>query len=520
MHAGQGSDSQKAGSACANPKLFPVFMNLADKKVLVVGAGEVAARKLRLLLGTGAQIHVGAMHFSEAVLALAQTTKPNEQHTSDPFDARQPEPRAAGTESRFTLHQGPYQTAWLNDAWLVIAATQDRALNERIAREAEQQRIPVNVVDTRELCTFQVPAMVERGDLRVAISSGGHAPVIARRIRERIETLLDPSLEALMALTERYRPAIRRARPSLPQRRQFYNWLLDGPVSHELRCGNLAQAEFALLQALKQAQAPARGIVTLVGAGPGDPGLLTLNAQRALNEADVILHDRLVGADILALARRDAQCICVGKKAGENQDATQNRIHTLMKHYAIQGLHVVRLKGGDPFIFGRGGEELQFLREHDIAWRVVPGLTAALAGAAYAGIPLTHRDHAQSVRLLTAHRRPGHDIENWPALTRPGQTLVFYMGVKQIGQLQTQLLQHGQPAHTAVAFIENATLKTQRVIHARVANMAAHARECNLQSPALIVVGDVVELGKELAWFKPVADPETLNLPVLCNSTP
>ena len=468
-----------------NPKLFPVFMNLAGKKVLVVGAGEVAARKIRLLLGTDAKIHIGAIHFSETVLALTQTT--------------------------FTLHHGPYQTEWLNDAWLVIAATQDRELNERIAREAEQQRIPVNVVDTRELCAFQVPAMVERGDLRVAISSGGHAPVIARRIRERIETLLDPSLGTLMAMTERYRPAIRRARPSLPQRRQFYNWLLDGPVSHELRSGNLAQAEFMLLSALKQAQESAQGLVTLVGAGPGDPGLLTLNAQRALNEADVILHDRLVGADVLALARRDAQCISVGKKAGENQDATQDRIHTLMKHYAEQGLHVVRLKGGDPFIFGRGGEELQFLREHGIAYRVVPGLTAALAGAAYAGIPLTHRDHAQSVRLLTAHRRPGQNIENWPALTQPGQTLVFYMGVKQIVELQKQLLQHGQPASTAVAFIENATLQTQRVIHTCVANMAEQAREGELQSPALIVVGDVVELGKDLAWFKSVRNQNAIN---------
>lgn len=498
-----------------NPKLFPVFMSLAGKKVLVVGAGEVAARKIRLLLGTGAHIHIGAMHFSETVLALTQTSDMKNAQAPGVLDAHQNEQAAAEVESRFTLHHGPYQADWLNDAWLVIAATQDRTLNERIAREAEQQRIPANVVDTRELCTFQVPAMVERGDLRVAISSGGHAPVIARRIRERIETLLDPSLSALMNITERYRPAIRRARPSLPQRRQFYNWLLDGPVSHALRSGNLAQAEFMLLSALKQAEAPTPGRVTLVGAGPGDPGLLTLNAQRALNEADVILHDRLVGADILALARRDAQCVSVGKKAGENQDATQNRIHTLMKQYAEQGLHVVRLKGGDPFIFGRGGEELQFLREHNIAYQVVPGLTAALAGAAYAGIPLTHRDHAQSVRLLTAHRRPGHDIENWPTLTRPGQTLVFYMGVKQIAVLQTQLLQHGQPPDTAVAFIENATLKTQRVIHTCVANMAKRALEYGLHSPALIMVGEVVALGKNLAWFNSAMHQHAKDQPAL-----
>ena len=471
-----------------SPKLFPIFMNLVGKKVLIIGAGEVAARKIRLLQGTGAEIHIGALHFSEAVLELAR-------------------------DAHFIFHRGAYQTQWLNDAWLVIAATQDRALNERIAAEAEQQRIPVNVVDTRELCAFQVPAMVERGDLTVAISSGGHAPVIARRIRERIERMLDHSLGALMAMAARYRPAIRRARPSLPQRRKFYNWLLDGPVSRELRAGNLAQAEFALLSTLKQAEEPTQGMVSLVGAGPGDPGLLTLNAQRALNEADVILHDRLVGADILELARRDAQCISVGKKAGENQDATQNRIHTLMKHYAEHGLHVVRLKGGDPFIFGRGGEELQFLREHGIAYRIVPGLTAALAGAAYAGIPLTHRDHAQSVRLLTAHRRPGHDIENWPALTRPGQTLVFYMGVKQIAALQAQLLQHGQRPETPVAFIENATLKNQRVINASVSNMAQQAGEHSVQSPSLIVVGDVVDLSRELAWFGS-AQPEkqVLNL--------
>src|SRR5690606_15928710 len=250
-----------------------------------------------------------------------------------------------------------------------------------------------------ELSSFQVPSIVDRSPLMIAISSAGSAPVLARRVRERIETLFDHTLGSLATLAAKYRPAIRNARPELRPRREFYDWLLDGPVAAALRRQQPEQAEQLLEDALEQPQALVTGKVVLVGAGPGDPGLLTLKALRALNEADVILYDRLVDAPILELARRDAEQISVGKIPGEDHNATQARIHALMLERAQQGQLVVRLKGGDAFVFGRGGEELEFLRAHQVPYEVVPGITAALACAAYAGIPLTHRDHAQSVRL-------------------------------------------------------------------------------------------------------------------------
>lgn len=468
----------------SDSKLFPVFTRLEGKKVVIVGAGDIAARKIALLQGTGAVITVGARHIGSAVLELASA-------------------------SRLVLLNGEYDPQWLDEAWLVIAATNQRALNERIARDAEARRIWVNVVDTPELCGFQVPAMVERGPLTVAISSGGHAPVIARRIREQLETLLDHSLGALITLAARYRPKIRQARPGLAQRRRFYEWLLDGPVMQAVSSGHTQQAQNDIEAALDSPESARPGHVSLVGAGPGDPGLLTLKGLRALNQADVILYDRLVSPDILDLARRDATRISVGKQLGEDHEATQKRIHELMRQHAEQGLRVVRLKGGDPFIFGRGGEELQYLRQHGIGYDVVPGLTSALAGAAYAGIPLTHRDHAQALKLVTAHCQSDHDLQDWDALARPNQTVVFYMGVKQMASLTQNLLAHGRSRDTPIALIENATRPQQRVLHGTLSTMTALAREHSLKAPALIVVGDVTTLGQELAWFATPPRPRT-----------
>ena len=457
-------------------KLFPLFADLNGRRVLVVGGGPVAERKVKSLLACGALVTVGAPEVTQTLAQLQE-------------------------QQQIERLSGHFQPDWLEEAWLAVAATDDRALNRHIAELANAQRMFINVVDDPELSSFQVPSIVDRSPITIAISSAGSAPVLARRVRERIETLFDHTLGSLASLAAKYRPAIRKARPDLRPRREFYDWLLDGPVAAALRKQQPEQAEHLMTEALQQPQTTVSGKVLLVGAGPGDPGLLTLKALRALNEADVILHDRLVDASILDLARRDADQISVGKIPGEDHNATQARIHALMLQHAQQGKLVVRLKGGDAFVFGRGGEELEFLRDHQIPYEVVPGITAALACAAYAGIPLTHRNHAQSVRLITAHCRQDNMLEDWPALAQPKQTLAFYMGVSQLDWLAEQLMAHGRSGQTAFAIIENGTRSNQRVLTGTLENMAQLARKHSIKAPSLLLIGEVTALAPRLEWF-------------------
>ena len=381
-----------------------------------------------------------------------------------------------------------------------MAATDDTRVNREVSEAAQARRLFCNVVDDPALSSFQVPSIVDRSPVIVAISSSGVAPVLARRLRERIESLFDHTLGQLAGLAERYRQRIRAGHPDLGARRRFYDWLLDGPVAG-LRQQRPDQAEAALATALDQPLRPAEGSVVLVGAGPGDPGLLTLKALRALNEADVIMYDRLVSDDIMALARRDATRVSVGKQPGEDHHATQARIHALLVEHARAGRRVVRLKGGDAFIFGRGGEELEYLREHGVRYEVVPGITAALACAAYAGIPLTHREHAQSVRLVTAHCRDDEDNLDWPALAREKQTLAFYMGVGQLDALSRRLISHGRAPDTPFALIENGSRPEQRVLSGAVKDLPDLARAHGIRSPALLIVGEVAGLASRLQWF-------------------
>jgi uroporphyrin-III C-methyltransferase/precorrin-2 dehydrogenase/sirohydrochlorin ferrochelatase len=452
---------------------FPLFLDLHGKTVLVVGAGLVADRKIELLCSAGARVIVVAR-------------------------AAHPQVRARARSGQVDLRLGEFEASQLGDAWLVVAATNDPVSNRRIARAAADRHLWCNVVDDASLSSAQVPAIVDRSPVVVAISSGGAAPVVARRLRERIETLVDPAVGSLGRLVQRQRAAIRAARPDLAGRRRFYEWLFDGPVLSALRSGRAKLAETLLDQALLRQADHATGKVLLVGAGPGDPGLLTLRGLRALNEADVILHDRLVSAEVLDLARRDALRVAVGKAPGEDHDATQRRIHTLMAHHARQGRCVVRLKGGDPLIYGRGGEELEYLRANDIAYEVVPGITAALACGAYAGIPLTHRSHASEVSLSTAHRRAdsshsgGREVE---------PTRVYYMGVERLAGLCAQLTEQGLDRDTPCALVENGSRANQRVIHASLERIASQSRRHAVRSPALFIVGAVAGLGPRLAWF-------------------
>jgi len=456
-------------------KLYPLFADLRDRPVLVVGGGAVAERKAAMLVDAGARVTVGAPVLSPALAAWA----------------------ASG---RIVHRAGTFAPEWLDDTWLVVAATDDAALHQRIAELATAMRIFVNVVDDAARSSFHVPAVVDRAPITIAISSGGDAPMFARLLRERLETLLDHSLGTLAALAAKLRKRIRLRHPQPAARRSFYEQLFAGRVADLVRSGRVAEAQVEAERLLAASGDESHGSVVLVGAGPGDPGLLTLRALRALNEADVILHDRLVSAEVLTLARRDAERIEVGKEAGHHH-TTQEGIHALMLEHARAGRRVVRLKGGDPFVFGRGGEELEFLRAHHIPYEVVPGITAAVACAAYAGIPLTHRDHAQSVRLLTAHCKASHDTLDWSALARERQTLAVYMGVSQLEAFQQRLIAHGRAASTPFALVENGSRPEQRVVTGTLGQLARRAAEQAVKSPALLILGEVAALAGSLAWF-------------------
>lgn len=464
--------------------LFPLFADLRGRAVLVVGGGAVASRKVERLLAAGARVRV-----------VAPDLHP---HLRELLAARRISHRASA-----------FAPEALDGAWLAIAASDDDAVNRAVAAAASTRKLLVNVVDDAELSSFHVPAVVERGPLQVAISSGGGAPMLARRLREKLEILLDESLGTLATLLAGHRQRIRQRLPDIAQRRRWFDRLLDA-LAPNLRPHNRAEdTEHALLAALEATPETATcGRVALVGAGPGDPGLLTLRALRAMNEADVIVHDRLVSPEVLALARRDAQRIDVGKRVGDRADA-QDRIHALLLNQARAGKFVVRLKGGDPFVFGRGGEELEFLRAHGIACEVVPGITAALACAAYAGVPLTHRQHAQSVRFITAHTKDSLDTLDWRSLAAERQTLAVYMGVGVLERLRGRLLAHGRAAHTPFALVESGSRPEQRVIVGTLADLPERARAENVQAPALLILGEVAALAVSLHWFGAVPLPPT-----------
>jgi uroporphyrin-III C-methyltransferase/precorrin-2 dehydrogenase/sirohydrochlorin ferrochelatase len=458
-------------------RYFPLFADLRGRRVLLVGGGVVAERKARLLVEAGAKVDVVAARLNEWF--ATETTRAGQmRHIATAFDESQ-----------------------LESAVLVVAATDDVDVNSEVSRAAERRGILANVVDDAGRSSFIVPAIVDRSPLVIAISTGGAAPVLARLVREKLESLIDESYGTLAGLLDRWRARIRAAFPAVGARRRFYESVVRGRVSELIRDGRPAEAERELLVQVDAGPSSSHvGSVVLVGAGPGDPGLLTLRALRALQEADVILHDRLVSREILDLARRDAERIPVGKEAGHHS-VPQPRINELLAEHAQAGKRVVRLKGGDPFVFGRGGEELEYLREQQIPFEVVPGITAASACGAYAGIPLTHRDHSQSLRLVTAHCDPTKEGLDWPALAAERQTLAFYMGVARLGAVAEQLIAHGRSAGTPVAIVENGSRIDQRVTLAQLHELAAIAELGDVRSPALLIVGEVAALGAKLHWF-------------------
>jgi uroporphyrin-III C-methyltransferase/precorrin-2 dehydrogenase/sirohydrochlorin ferrochelatase len=455
---------------------FPVFFDLTAQKVLVVGGGEVALRKVALLERSGADITLVAPQILPELMQ-----------------------RAAAGGIKLAIRE--FIPADLDGARLVIVATSRRAVNRWIAGLSEARSIPVNVVDDKEASRFIVPAIIDRDPVLVAVSTGGASPVLARRLRAQLEALIPAKIGSFAEWLEALRRPARALRDTAARRR-FFETLVDGAAARRFLAGDLKGARQIAqrLLAATSAAPPAAGEVTLVGAGPGDPELLTLKALRALQDADVILHDRLVPDAVLDLARRDATRVCVGKAAG-HLGSTQEEINELLIEHARQGKRVVRLKGGDPFIFGRGGEELEALAGAQINFSVVPGISAAMGCAAYAGIPLTHRDYAHSVSFVTGHADKDGKEPDWRALAKPGNTAVFYMGLARLTHIVAKLMEHGAAAGLPAGVIAQGTLENQRVITATLATIAAAAARAKLESPALLVVGEVVSLHASLAWF-------------------
>nr|WP_246480494.1 siroheme synthase CysG [Motiliproteus sediminis] len=455
---------------------MPLFFDLKGRDCLLVGGGVVAQRKAGLLVRAGARVVAVAPAFTDELTALL-------------------------TANGGALVVGDYCAQLLEGKVLVIAATDDDSVNRQVHADAVAINLPINVVDCPGLCSFVFPSIVDRSPIVVAVSSGGRAPVLARLLRARLETLIPTSYGRLGQLAGRFREQVKQRFSSLRERRQFWERVFQGTVAERVAAGQEQQAEALLQRMLEQHEhQPAVGEVYLVGAGPGDPELLTFKALRLMQQADVVLYDRLVSEAVMNLCRVDADRIYVGK-ARSNHAVPQEDINQLLVTLAQQGKRVLRLKGGDPFIFGRGGEELALLAEQGVPFQVVPGITAASACSASAGIPLTHRDYAQSVKFVTGQLQNRTSELNWPELVHPNQTIVFYMGLHRLGYLCAQLTRHGKPADTPVALIQQGGTPDQRVLTGTLATIAELNEAAQLQPPSLIIVGEVVNLHQRLAWF-------------------
>ncbi|MGP5120474.1 siroheme synthase CysG [Psychrobacter alimentarius] len=478
---------------------FPLFFKLEGRKVLIVGGGEVALRKADLLSRAGACITILAPDISHEIQALL-------------------------TDDKHEFIYENYNKRYMSGARVIIAATDDETLNHKIHADATELNIPVNVVDTPPLCDFIFPAIIDRNPIVIGISSNGKAPVLARLLRARLETLIPQGYGKLAKLAGDFRSEVKSKIPTLTGRRQFWERAFEGQVSQLMFAGNeneaiaqlkadLDRTEEALdeKKATEQtvaaavsddsvdAQTPV-GEVYIVGAGPGDPELLTFKALRLMQQADIVYYDALVSPQVLDLCRRDADKVFVGKKRS-NHAVAQLGINELLVNSAKQGRRVVRLKGGDPFIFGRGGEEIESLRAHGVPYQVVPGITAANAAASYAGIPLTHRDHSQSVRFVTGFLKAGAPNSNFKNFLDSDETVVFYMGLHSLERLTEGLMQAGRSQDTPIAIVSNASMPNQQVLTGTLDTIVTKQTHAQLPTPALLIMGDVVSLHHDLSWY-------------------
>jgi len=480
---------------------FPLFFKLEGRKVLIVGGGEVALRKADLLSRAGACITILAPNISHELQALL-------------------------TDDKHQFIYENYNKRYMLGARVIIAATDDETLNHEIHADATELNIPVNVVDTPPLCDFIFPAIIDRNPIVIGISSNGKAPVLARLLRARLETLIPQGYGKLAKLAGDFRSEVKAKIPTLTGRRQFWERAFEGQVSQLMFAGNETEATAQLQADLDSTaaaihhknhsdapvnttptlsddsdnKAPPVGEVYIVGAGPGDPELLTFKALRLMQQADIVYYDALVSPQVLDLCRRDSDKVFVGKKRS-NHTVAQLGINELLVNSAKEGRRVVRLKGGDPFIFGRGGEEIESLRANNVPYQVVPGITAANAAASYAGIPLTHRDHSQSVRFVTGFLKAGAPNSNFKNFLNTDETVVFYMGLHSLSRLTEGLVDAGRSADTPIAIVSNASMPNQQVLTGTLATIVAKQEDAQLPTPALLIMGDVVSLHHDLAWY-------------------
>ena len=454
--------------------IFPISLKLQQQTCLIVGGGAIAYRKAVLLAKAGAIIHVVAPAIEAKLLQLVHSTQG--QYLQAPFSLDMP----------------------LRHYRLVIAATNDKMVNIQVFECCEAENILVNSVDDLPHCRFMVPAIVDRSPLVLSIASNGTSPVLSRQIRTQLESIIPHGMGKLAEFSGKWRAAVKAKIINPDERRIFWEDLYASPLKEQVFNDNMAEADRLIEQALMQWQKP-KGEVYLVGAGPGDPELLTLKALRLMQQADVVIYDRLVSPAILELCRRDADKVYVGK-ARSNHSVPQEGINALLVEYAGKGKRVCRLKGGDPFIFGRGGEEIQELFAAGVTFQVVPGITAASGCAAYAGIPLTHRDYAQSVRFLTGHLKEGSPELPWQELVYPNQTLVLYMGLVGLEKICAQLIAHGQRPDMPVALISKGTTPEQKVVVGTLADIADKVTQHHIQAPTLTIIGEVVSLRDQLQW--------------------
>ena len=454
--------------------IFPISLKLQQQPCLIVGGGHIAYRKAVLLAKAGAVIHVIAPEIEANLLEIVKACQG--QYVQSPFNPDIP----------------------LRNYRLVIAATNDKATNIQVFEACEAEKILVNSVDDPPHCRFMVPAIIDRSPLVVSIATNGTSPVLSRKIRTQLEVSIPHGMGKLAEFSGKWRAAVKAKIENPDERRIFWEDLYASPLKEQVFNDNIAQADRLIEQALTEWKTP-KGEVYLVGAGPGDPELLTLKALRLMQQADVVIYDRLVSPPILDLCRRDAEKIYVGK-ARSNHSVPQDGINALLVEYAAQGKRVCRLKGGDPFIFGRGGEEIQELFAAGVAFQVVPGITAASGCSAYAGIPLTHRDYAQSVRFLTGHLKEGSPELPWNELVYENQTLVLYMGLVGLEKICAQLIAHGQRANMPVALISKGTTPDQKVVVGTLADIASKVTEHQIQAPTLTIIGEVVKLREQLQW--------------------
>lgn len=469
---------------------LPLFVEIKDKPVLVVGGAEGVRNKLELVLKAGGAVTLVAKSLHESVEPLLERVK----HLREDFN----ETHLAGVK-------------------LVFVCTEDKAVAEKVSRLAQERGLPVNVVDEPELCSFIMPSIIDRSPLVMAVSSSGNCPRLSRLVRAKLESLFPQSYSRLAQMMGEFRDKSRNLFKDAAERRQFWDKIFNSPIIEMFLSGKEKMAQDALEKEIEShsLEIEKHGIVSLVGAGPGDPDLLTLRALRLIQTADVLVYDRLVSPVILEYARREAEKIYVGKKSAEHT-VPQEGINQILVDKAKEGKNVVRLKGGDPFIFGRGGEEIELLVQSNIEFQVVPGVTAASGAGTYAGIPLTHRDCAQSVRFITGHMKKDGSLDlDWEHMTQANQTLVFYMGLSTLPTISERLISHGVEPTMPVALIERGTTYNQRVFVTDVKNMPRVAVAEELAPPTLIIIGKVVGLRKTLKWYDPAEFDEPAAPPFL-----